>query len=102
MAKLFTVRMKNEPGALARLAAKLSEHAIDIRTIGVGAVGSHGCATLSTNNDSAARDVLRQARSTFVEGEMLNVGIEDRPGALASLTCRLADPDVNSPRLIHT
>jgi hypothetical protein len=101
MAQLFTVRMKNEPGALARLAAKLGEHGIDIRTIGVGAVGSHGCATLSTNNDSAARDVLRKARYTFVEGEVLNVGIEDRPGALASLTGRLADAGVNITSVIQ-
>src|SRR5258708_19067038 len=84
MAKLFTVRMKNEPGALARLAAKLGEHGIDIRTIGVGAVCSHGCAVLSTNNDSAARDVLRKARHTFVEGGAPPVGPEDPPGRLAA------------------
>src|SRR3979411_114779 len=95
MAALFTVRLKNEPGALARLAARLGEHGIDIRTIGVGAVGSHGCATLSTNNDAAAREVMRKARYTFVEGEMLNVGLEDRPGSLAHLTGRLAEAGVN-------
>jgi hypothetical protein len=101
MAKLFTVRMKNEPGALARLTAKLGEHGIDIRTIGVCAVGTHGCATLSTSNDSSAREVLRKARYTFVEGEVLHVGIEDRPGALASLTGRLADAGVNITSVIQ-
>src|SRR5713101_4316231 len=95
MPKLFTVRLKNEPGALARLAAKLGEHGIDIRTIGAGAVGSYGCAVLSTSNDSAARDVLRKARYTFIEGEVLNVALEDRPGALAQLTGRLAEAGVN-------
>ena len=95
MAKQFTIRLKNEPGALARLAAKLGEHGIDIRTIGVGAVGNYACAVLSTNNDSAARDVLRQARYTFIEADVLNVGLEDRPGALAKLTGRLADAGIN-------
>ena len=95
MAKFFTVRLKNEPGALARLAARLGEHGIDIRTIGVGAIGTHGCAVLSTNNDSTAREVLRKARYTFLEGEVLNVAVEDRPGALASLTRRLAEAGVN-------
>ena len=80
MAKLFTVRLKNEPGALARLAAMLGEHGIDIRTIAAGAVGSTGCAVLSTSNDSVAREVMRKARYTFEEGEVLNVGLEDRPG----------------------
>jgi hypothetical protein len=93
--KQFTIRLKNEPGALARLAAKLGEHGIDIRSIGAGAVGNYACAVLSTNNDSAAHNVLRQARYTFVEGEVLNVALEDRPGALARFTGRLADAGVN-------
>jgi hypothetical protein len=95
MATHFTVRLKNEPGALAQLAAKLGEHGIDIRTLGAGAVGNFGCAVLSTNNESAARDVLRLARYTFVEGEALTIAVEDRPGALARLTGRLAGAGVN-------
>src|ERR1700694_4467468 len=95
MPKLFTVRLKNEPGALARLAAKLGEHGIDIRTVAAGAVGSSGCAVLSTSNDSMAREVMRKARYTVVEGEVLNVGLEDRPGGLAQLTGRLAEAGVN-------
>src|SRR6202022_548222 len=95
MPNLFTVRLKNEPGALARLAAQLAEHGIDIRTSAAGAVGSYGCAVLSTSNDSAARDVLRKARYTFEEGDVLNVALEDRPGGLAQLTGRLAEAGVN-------
>jgi hypothetical protein len=95
MPKMFTVRLKNQPGALARLAAMLGEHGIDMRTVAAGAVGSNGCAVLSTNNDSVAHDVLRKARYTFVEGEVLNVGLEDRPGGLAQLTGRLAEGGVN-------
>jgi hypothetical protein len=95
MASQFTVRLKNAPGALARLAATLGEHGIDIRTIGAGAVGSWGFVVLSTNNDGAASEVLRKAHYTFVEGEVLHVGVEDKPGALAKLTGRLADAGVN-------
>jgi hypothetical protein len=95
MAKQFTVRLKNEPGALARLAAKLGEHGIDIRMVGAGAVGPSGFVVLSTNNDSAASEVLRKARYTFVEGEVLHVALEDKPGGLAELTGRLAAAGVN-------
>ncbi len=95
MAKQFTVRLKNEPGALAQLAARLSEHGIDIRTIAAGAVGTHGCVVLSTNNDRLATEVMRKARYNFIEGEVLSVGLEDRPGALAALTARLAAAGVN-------
>jgi hypothetical protein len=100
MSKLFTVRLKNEPGALARLAAKLGEHSIDIRTVAAAAVGSYGCAVLTTRNDTAAADILRRARYKFVEGEVINVGVEDRPGALAHLTNRLAEAGVNISGLI--
>src|ERR1700736_1452593 len=95
MAKQFTVRLKNEPGALARLTGRLGEHGIDIRNISAGAVGSYGCAVLSTSNDSGAADVLRKARYKFVEGDVINVGVEDRPGAFAEMTNRLADAGVN-------
>jgi hypothetical protein len=95
MAIHFTVRLKNEPGALAGLARKLAEHGIDIRTIAAGAVGTHGCIVLATNNDASARDVLRRARYSFVEGEVLNIALEDRPGALAQLTARFAEAGVN-------
>jgi hypothetical protein len=95
MAKQFTVRLKNEPGALARLTGRLGEHGIDIRNISAGAVGSYGCAVLSTSNDSAAIEVLRKARYKFVEGDVINVGVEDRPGAFAQMTNRLADAGIN-------
>jgi hypothetical protein len=95
MAKQFTVRLKNEPGALAGLAAKLGEHGIDIRNIGAGAVGTHGFVVLSTSNDAVASEVMRKARYTFSESDVLNVGVEDSPGSLAALTGRLAAAGVN-------
>jgi hypothetical protein len=95
MGKQFTVRLKNEPGALAGLAAKLGEHGIDIRNLGGGGVGTYGFAVLSTSNDAAASEVMRKARYTFSESDVLNVGVEDSPGSLAALTGRLAAAGVN-------
>ncbi|MBV9132555.1 MAG: ACT domain-containing protein, partial [Chloroflexi bacterium] len=91
----FSVRLKHEPGALAELASRLAEKGIDIRTLACGAVGTYGCAVLSVSNDSAAREVFRAARYQFVEGEAFNVGVEDRPGALAQLAGRLGEAGVN-------
>ena len=65
MPQLFSVRLKNEPGALAELAQALADHGIDIRTISAGGVGTLGCAMLTTNNDDAARDVLRRPSTRF-------------------------------------
>lgn len=95
MPQQFTVRLKNEPGALADLAQALADNGIDIRSLAVGGVGSFGCAVLSTNHDEAAREVLRKARYSFAEGEVLTVAVEDQPGSLARLTRRLSDSGVN-------
>ena len=95
MTQQFTIRLKNEPGALARLAQALADNGIDIRTVGAGAIGNIGCVVLSTNNDAAARDVLRRERYTFAEGEVLTVAVEDQPGSLARLTGRLAEANIN-------
>jgi hypothetical protein len=95
MSQQFTVRLKNEPGALAELAHALAANGIDIRSVGAGGIGSFGCVVLSTNNDLAAREVLRRAKYSFAEGEVLNVAVEDQPGSLARLTRRLADAGIN-------
>ncbi|HYY89835.1 MAG TPA: ACT domain-containing protein [Chloroflexota bacterium] len=95
MALQFTVRLKNEPGALASLAEALGARGIDIRHIGAGGVGSQGVVVLTTNDDAAARDVLRQAKYTFFEAEALTVAVTDEPGSLARVTRRLADAGVN-------
>jgi hypothetical protein len=100
MAKQFTVRLKNEPGALARLAGRLGEDGIDIRDLSAGAVGSYGCAVLTTRNDAAAAEILRKARYKFVESDVIKTSVEDRPGALAQLTNRLAEAGVNISGLI--
>jgi hypothetical protein len=95
MPQQFTVRLKNEPGALADLAEALGERGIDIRSIGAGGVGGQGLAVLTTNDDAAAREVLRKTRYTFFEGETLTVAVVDQPGSLARVTRRLADAGVN-------
>jgi len=95
VAQQFTVRLKNEPGALADLAQALADNGIDIRAVSAGGIGSVGCAVVSTNNDAAAREVLRKAKYSFVEGEVVTLSVEDVPGSLARLTRRLADAGVN-------
>lgn len=95
MAQQFTVRLKNEPGALARLAETLGERGIDIRNIGAGGVGTQGLVVLITNDDAAAREALRQTRYTFFEAEALTVAVADEPRSLARLTRQLAEAGVN-------
>jgi hypothetical protein len=100
MSRQFTVRIKHEPGALAALAEALAERDIDIRAVGAAVVGANGVVVFTTNNDSAAREVLREAKYTFAEGEIVTVYVEDYPGSLARTTRSLADAGVNIQGLL--
>lgn len=95
MGRQFVVQLENRPGALARLARALAARGIDIRQIAGGGAGSLGWAVLGTDDDEATREVLHSAGFPFVEGEPVIAETEDRPGALADLSERLATAGVN-------
>jgi len=91
----FSVRLKNEPGALAALADALADRNIDIRAVGAVVVGKDGYTVFTTNNDAATREALRGARYKFTEGEVVSTYVEGRPGSLARTTRTLAAAGVN-------
>lgn len=91
----FSVRLKNELGALATLAEALAARDIDIRAVGAVVVGKDGYTVFTTNNDAATREVLRGARYRFTEGEVVSTYVEDRPGSLARTSRKLAAAGVN-------
>jgi hypothetical protein len=85
----FTVQIPNRPGELAHLARALAGRGVNIEHIAGGGAGSIGYATLTTDDDAPTHEVLRQTGYAFVEGESIQVQLDDRPGALAELTERL-------------
>ncbi len=93
--QLFTVKLKNEPGTLARVAEAIAARGVDIRAIGGGGVGDTGLGALITDNDEATRTALQEAMCEFGESEALMTDLDDRPGALAKATRAMADAGVN-------
>lgn len=91
----FVVQLQNRPGELAHLARALATRGIDIRHIAGGGAGCTGCAFLTTDDDTATREVLHSMGYTFVEGNTVIAETEDRPGALAELSEKLAAAGVN-------
>ena len=98
--QLFTVKLRNEPGTLAKVAEALAERGVDIRAIGGGGIGDAGVAALVTDNDAAAREALSQANCEFESCDALVTDMEDRPGALAAATRAMADAGVNVTGLV--
>jgi hypothetical protein len=86
----FVVQIQNRPGGLANLARALGARGVNIEHIGGGAAGPIGWVTLTTSDDASTREILRSTGLPFVEGEAIVVELEDRPGALAEVSERLA------------
>ena len=95
MAQQFIVQLRNEPGALAKLAEALAARGVDLRAIGGGGIGDVGHVIMTTADDDATRAVLKAGGYAFIEGESLLTEVDDRPGGMASVARRLADAGVN-------
>ena len=89
MGTQFVVQLENRPGALAQFARALAERGVNIVHCAAGGAGAIGYAIFETQDDEAARAVLRSTGLPFVEGTPITVELVDRPGALAEVTERL-------------
>jgi hypothetical protein len=102
--KEFSVTLANKPGQLATLAGQLADAGIHIESL--AAIGSDGESLVRFMPDDAVatRHVLKSAGVHFEERPVLDTFIPDEPGALAEVTQRLADADVNidSIYLLHS
>jgi hypothetical protein len=83
------VQLESRPGALAQFARALAERGVNIVHCAAGGAGAIGYAIIETQDDEAARDVLRSTGLPFVEGTPITVEVVDRPGALAEIAERL-------------
>ena len=86
MSQPFVVQLQNRPGELAHLARGLAARGINIKHIAGGGAGRLGCAYLTTDDEAATREVLHGLGFSYVEGQMIVVEVEDRPGALADVS----------------
>src|SRR4051794_18146110 len=93
----LTIDIENEPGALARVAAAISDAGVNIAA--ATCVGAHDRAELHilVPHAEAAKHALALSHDVTIthEEEVVVVQIDDRPGALADLTRRVAQAGVN-------
>ena len=90
------IRVANEPGALAKVAAAISDAGVNIA--GAACIGSGDVADLHVlvKHAEATRRVLEPAGLTVTEErEVVVVDADDRPGVLADLARNVADAGVN-------
>jgi hypothetical protein len=98
----FLVDLENKPGEFARIAEAIASRGINITMISGATCGSSGRLALATDNDSATRTVLGEAKLTYSESETAEATLRNEPGALAKVARRLANSGVNIEAIIPT
>ena len=102
--KEFSVTLSNQPGQLAALAGRLADAGVHIESLAALGSDTESLVRFMPDDAVASRRVLEEAGVHFDERPVLDTFLPDEPGALAELTRKLANADVNidSIYLLHT
>ena len=87
--------MANKPGTLARLCSVLGNAVVNIIAISAVEEKGKGSAGVMVVDLNGARAALKEAKIRFSEEEVLDVELDNRPGAFAELTGKLALAKIN-------
>jgi len=96
MAVDLVIDIENEPGALARVAAAISDAGVNIAAATCVGPGERAELHILVPHAEAARHSLAISHvAVSREREVVVVDVEDRPGVLADLTRKVARAGVN-------
>jgi hypothetical protein len=92
----LTIDIENSPGALAEVAASISDAGVNIAAATCVGPGERAELHILVPHAEAARHVLAISHvAVSREREVVVVDVEDRPGVLADLTRRIAKAGVD-------
>jgi hypothetical protein len=96
MAFDLTIDVENTPGALAQVAAAISDAGVNIAAATCVGTGKRAEVHILVPHAEAARHLLAISHIAVTrEREVVVVDVEDRPGVLADLTRKIAKAGVN-------
>jgi len=85
----------NKPGTLAHLCSTLGEAKVNITAILAPEGKKKGKVSLMVEDLAAAREALKRARVRFSVEEVLEVDVDNRPGAFGEVAGKLAKSKIN-------
>ena len=100
--KQFTLYLENKPGELARVTRVLAREKINIEGISSYTSADVGLVQIVVSNAIRTRSVLKRAGVAYTAQDVVVVGLDNRPGALAEITARIAESGVNINYLYAT
>ncbi|NIM69501.1 MAG: ACT domain-containing protein [Xanthomonadales bacterium] len=98
--KVLTIIQETRPGLLAEITSLLEREQIDVRDIDGEQVGETAVITVRALPYERCHDALREAGFKVFAHDQLLIRLVDEPGALAEISRRLANAEVDI-RSIH-
>jgi hypothetical protein len=93
----FVVPLANKPGTMSKLCSALGKEGVNIIAILVPESEERQKARVMVKTDdlAKARGVLKKAKIRFSEDEVLDIEMDNRPGAFGELAGKLARAKIN-------
>lgn len=91
----LSIFLENRPGRLCALTDTISHAGINIQAIMVPSGTDYGIVHLVVDQDERALQLLGEHEYRTYTSRVLEVPLRDHPGALAELTRRLADSEID-------
>ncbi|NLO20540.1 MAG: ACT domain-containing protein [Syntrophomonadaceae bacterium] len=95
MAKQISVFLENKVGRLAHVTRVLGEAGINIRALSIADTSDFGILRLIVSDPTKAYRVLKDARFTVSETEVIAVQVPDSPGGLASVLEQMTEQELS-------
>lgn len=91
----LTLTLESKPGVLARISRILADAGVNITALCAAEVTGRGKIRMVVTDPARAKEALKAAKLRCGEEPALALTLEDRPGALARVTEKLAQGKVN-------
>ncbi len=96
----LSLKLPNRPGQLATVARLLAEKQINVASIDVDSVRTHGNVRLVVSDPKGAIPLLKKAGFTVRTTELLVVQLEDRAGSFLQVLDALAKSGINIEHVV--
>ena len=95
IAKQLSVFLANKPGMLAEVCDELAEAEINIFALTISDTADHSVVRMVVNDHEKALQIFEERGVLTVESKVLMIENDNRPGALAKISKRLAKAKIN-------
>lgn len=94
-AKQISAWVEDRPGMLGQVADALGEKGVSIRAFMAAVLDGKGFVRVVVDKPSAAKKIFAAHGWKTTEDEVVEVTVQDRPGALGKVADRLGDAGIN-------